>query len=243
VKKLVGRYFLEDRADYLEKLRELREAGLDPFRKRKALEKLKGGLDPIIDFEALLIPDSWERVSLVAPALAVEDIITNACDKRDIEKIQKTTGKTKLKTVTLLGPSTWSSPRGQGGLPQLVERGGKFVYCSVYVDGFYDGSKRPRTVEFVEAFHEAYGGAQPVLLNAIGFDSGGLLRQVLEKSAPRTREDMTSRLSALKDYDGATGTIRFDDNREAQRPLFLLGIDARGIKELPTPGAVDKPAG
>ena len=105
---------------------------------------MKAALDPVIDFEAMLIPDSWQQVSLVAPALAVEDIITNACDKKDLERIQKTTGKDKLKTVTLLGPSTWSSPKGTSGDPQLIERGGKYVLCSVYVEAFYESERSPR---------------------------------------------------------------------------------------------------
>jgi hypothetical protein len=34
-KRLAGRYYLEDRADYFEKLREIREASNDEFRRRK----------------------------------------------------------------------------------------------------------------------------------------------------------------------------------------------------------------
>ena len=45
----------------------------------------------------------------------------------------------------------------------------------------------------------------------------------------------------MKNFDGATGTISFDDDREAQRPLFLLNITPKGIKEIP-PGA-KKPEG
>ena len=75
------------------------------------------------DFEAIFIPDEWRRVSLVAPALAVEDIVTNACDARDLERIRKTTGKKNLKTVMLLGTNAWSSGKGPSGLPELIERG------------------------------------------------------------------------------------------------------------------------
>ena len=234
---LVGRRFKEDRPEYMEKYRAVRELGLDDFHRRKALEKVKKDLEPVIDFEALLLPDSWQRVSLVAPALAVEDIITNACDKKDLEKIQKTTGKDKpgqLKTVTLLGPSTWSSPKNRQTQEfELVERGGKFVTCSVYVDGFYENSKRPATRTFVDNFHEAYKDNSPTLLDAIGFDTAQILKNVIDKGAPKTRAELRDRLAAVKDFEGATGTTRFDDAREAQKALFLLSIDPKGIKELP----------
>ena len=232
--KLVGRYYLEDRSDYLEKFRDIRDdQSLDAFHKRKAVEKLKSQLEPIVDFEALLVPDSWQKVGLVAPALAVEDIITNACDPRDLEKIKKTTGKKDLKTVTLLGPSTWSSPKGRSGSPELVERGGKFVACSVYVDGFYEGSARKATKAFVDAFHAEYKDTAITLLDAVGFDTAAMFRQVLEKGQPRSRNDFTSRFGALKNFEGATGTLSVSDAREAQRDLFILTIDPKGnVKEV-----------
>ncbi len=231
-KKLVGRYYLEDRADYYEKIREIRESTTDEFRRRKALEKMRKSLDPVVDFEALLIPDSWQRVSLVAPALAVEDLITNACDKKDIERIQKTTGKDKMKTVTLLGPSSWNSPKGASGDPQLLERGGKFVLCSVYVDAFYEGSDRAQTKAFVSSFRDAYKESAITLLDVVGYDTGAMVRQVIEKAHPNSRQLFRENLAALKNFEGATGATSFDGKREARRPLFLLNITPKGIKEV-----------
>jgi ABC-type branched-subunit amino acid transport system substrate-binding protein len=230
-KKLVGRYYLEDRADYLEGVRDLKGEGQDAFRRRKALEKLKGNVEPIVDFEAIFIPDEWKRVGLVAPALAVEDIVTNACDPRDLERIRKTTGKKDLKTVTLFGTNLWSSPKGRSGLPELVERGGKFVTCSVYVDGFFVDSKRPATKKFVQAYRDAHS-RDPGLLEAIGYDSARMVRQIIEKQRPATRGAMREALQGLKDFDGATGRTHFNEQREATKPLFFLGVDNKGITEL-----------
>lgn len=240
-KKLVGRYYLEDRYDYIEQLREIREKDSDEFHRRKAIEKMKAKLDPVVDFEALLIPDAWQTVSLVAPALAVEDIITNACDKRDLERIQKTTGKTHLKTVTLLGPSTWSSPKGQSGDPMLIERGGKYVLCSVFVDTFFEGSDRPGTKSFVKAFREAHRDATITLLDVVGYDTGAILKSVIEKGQPGTRESFREKLAGLKNFEGATTSISFDDKREAKRDLFFLNITTKGIKEVQA--APPKPEG
>ncbi|MBZ4395777.1 MULTISPECIES: penicillin-binding protein activator [unclassified Myxococcus] len=236
-KKLVGRYYLEDRGDYVEGVRDLQGENLDAFRRRKALEKVKSNVEPIIDFEAIFMPDDWRRVSLVAPALAVEDIVTNACDPRDLERIRKTTGKKELKTVTLFGANQWSSPKGRSGLPELIERGGKFVTCSVYVDGFFVDSQRPATRNFVRKYRESYKqetGKDPGLLEAIGYDSGRMLRQLVEKKegAPRTRAQMRESLANLKDFDGATGRTSFNDKREAVKQLFLLSIDNKGVTEI-----------
>jgi ABC-type branched-subunit amino acid transport system substrate-binding protein len=233
----VGRYYLEDRGDYVGGVRDIQGENLDAYRRRKALEKVKAGVEPIIDFDAIFMPDDWRRISLVAPALAVEDIVTNACDPRDLERIRKTTGKKELKTVTLFGTNQWSSPKGRSGLPELVERGGKFVTCSVYVDGFFVDSQRPATRRFVQQYREAYKqetGRDPGLLEAIGYDSGRMLRQLIEKKegAPRTRAQMREALATLKDFDGATGKTSFNEKREAVKPLFLLSIDNKGVTEI-----------
>jgi len=215
-------------------VREVQEqtSGKDAFRKRKAMEKMKGSVEPIIDFEAIFIPDEWKRVSLVAPALAVEDIVTNACDARDLERIRKTTGKKSLRTVMLLGTNAWSSAKGASGLPELVERGGKFVNCSVYVDGFFVDSQRPATQRFVKAYRQAYN-ADPSLLEAYGYDSARMLRQMLEgKQAPQSRAELREALANLKDFDGATGKTSFDDKREARKPLFLLSVSNKGVTEV-----------
>jgi len=233
-KKLVGRYYLDDRREYVEGYREIMQGKGDAFRKRKAVEALQSKLNPVIDFDAILIPDDWRRVGLVAPALAVEDIVTNACDPRDLERIRKTTGRKDLKTVTLLGTNQWSSPKGRTGLPELIERGGKFVMCSVYVDGFFVDSARPATQRFVTRYRDRYQelGRDPGLLEAIGYDSAGMVRSVIDKAAPTTRLQFRESLANLKDFDGATGKTHFSDQREAKKPLFLLTITSKGVREL-----------
>jgi branched-chain amino acid transport system substrate-binding protein len=232
-KKLVGRYYLDDRTDYLEDAKAATKDAKDAFRRRKALEKAKKDLEPIVDFEALFIPDEWSRVGLIAPALAVEDIITNTCDAKEIEKLKKTTGKTDIHTVTLLGGQGWNSPKNAEGVPRLIERGGKFVLCSVFVDGFYAESNREATRRFVHAYTEAYPDATPLLLDAVAYDSARILRQVLDaQNPPLSREAVRAALAAVKDFDGATGKTSFNERREAEKPLFFLTIDPKGVREI-----------
>ena len=241
VKKLVGRYYLEDRLDYLERAREIQSGTLDSFRKRKAMEKVRSSLPPVVDFEALFIPDAWDNVGLIAPALAFEDVITNACDPKDLEKIRKTTGRKELKTVTLLGSAHWSSKKGRNGVPELVERGGKFVMCSVYVDGFYADSTRPATQKFVSRYRAAYKDEEPPgLLEAIGYDSAAILRKVIDSGGTRSRETFREQLASVRNFDGATGKTTFNGRREAEKLLFFLTIDKDGVREI---SPTDKPEG
>ncbi len=226
IKKLVGRYQLDQREDYVLRRREIAETIKDPFRQRKALEDARKKLEPIVDFEALFIPDYYKNIGLLAPALAVEDIITNACDRRDVERIAKTQGKPvdRIRTVQLLGANGWN-------FEDLVKRGEKFVRCAVFVDGFFSGSDRKETRAFVDAYKSATG-KEPALLEAEGYDTARILRQIVEKEHPASRAAFREALTRVKDFPGATGSTTFNAKREAEKPLFFLTIEKDEIREL-----------
>ncbi len=226
VKQLVGRYNLDQREDYVQRRKEILETVKDPFRRRKLLEDARKRVAPVVDFEALFIPDYYRNIGLVAPALAVEDVITNACDKRDLERIAKTQGRPvqSVKTVQLLGANGWN-------FDDLVKRGEKFVRCAVFVDGFFAGSDRKETRAFVEAFRRTTG-KDPALLEAEGFDTARILRHIIERERPTTRAGFRDALTRIKDFPGATGSTTFNAKREAEKPLFFLTIDKDVIREL-----------
>ncbi|HEY0839275.1 MAG TPA: penicillin-binding protein activator, partial [Vulgatibacter sp.] len=162
IRKLVGKENVQDRAEYQRKLAEIRAQNLDARRRRNAIEKARNSVPPLIDFDAIFIPDQWRTIALVAPALAFEDVITSWCDAADVDRTRRTTGQ-NVKPVMLLGANLWNHP-------ELPTRAGKYVNCSVFVDGFWAGSQRPETALFVEAFNQAKG-RNPGLLEAYGFEA------------------------------------------------------------------------
>src|SRR5262249_29177600 len=96
-------------------------------------------------------------------------------------------------------------------------------------------SQRPATRKFVQAFRDAYKDVdkEPGLLEAIGYDSALMLRQIIDKQRPRTRSDLREALTRLKNFEGATGRTSFNDKREAVKPLFFAPVDSRGVRDLP----------
>ena len=57
-------------------------------------------------------------------------------------------------------------------------------------------------------------------------------------AAARTpRGELRDALTHLKNFEGATGKTSFNEKREAVKPLFLLSVDSRGVKELPPEAA------
>jgi ABC-type branched-subunit amino acid transport system substrate-binding protein len=117
-------------------------------------------------------------------------------------------------------------------MPELLERGGKFVTCSVYVDGFFADSERPGTKKFVNLWRRNNKDRDPGLLEATGYDAGGIIRKVVDQKKPTTRAAFRENLADVKDFDGATGKTSFDDRREGVKQLFLMTIDAKGVREI-----------
>ena len=175
------------------------------------------------DFDAVFIPDFAKNVALVAPALAVEDVITQTCDPKEVERIRKVTGRADLAPVQLLGANGWDDP-------SLLEKAGKYVECAIFVDGFFAASERPETKAFVAAFQAKYGHA-PSILEASAYDAARMIRRALEAGAA-TREAVRDQLAALKGFPGATGDLAFDARREISKQLFYLTVDKGAIREL-----------
>jgi ABC-type branched-subunit amino acid transport system substrate-binding protein len=233
VKDLVGKLHLDERPDWVELQKEALKGITDPYRRSKALEKARKELPPVVDFEAIFVPDFARNVTLLAPALAVEDVVTT-CDPRELERIRKVT-PWEVRPVQLLGGNGWDDPA-------LFEKAGRYVECAVFVDGFFPGSERPATRAFVQAFQERNGRA-PSILEASAYDAARMVVHAVEKGRAEGREAVRAWLAGLRDFPGATGDIGFDARGEPVRPLFFLTVDRTGVREMTAAEMAGPPPG
>ncbi len=228
VKDMVGKLHLDERADWQEQQRDIAKAEPDPFRRRKALEKARERLAPITDFDAIFIPDFAKNVRLIAPALAVEDVVTQTCLPDEVARIRKTTGRPDLVPVQLFGANGWNDP----SLFDMAPGGpGRHVRCAILVDGFFAGSARPETKRFVETFERKYPGQVPTILEASAHDAARMARQVMETRV-QTREAFREALARLRGFKGATGDIAMGPERTPEKELFFLTVDQNGVREM-----------
>jgi ABC-type branched-subunit amino acid transport system substrate-binding protein/Tfp pilus assembly protein PilF len=176
------------------------------FYPRPASDVVEEEPKPIIDFDAVFIPDSHERVALIASQLAFHDVVG----------------------VRLLGTNLWNSP-------QLIEIAGEYVHGALFPSGFFPGSGYIGVDSFVDQY-KANFGQQPGLLAAMGYDTIRIVKEILrgEGRDIRTREGLRSALAENNDFDGVTGSMVFDDNRRAKRrdPL-LLTVSGRYFLPMP----------
>lgn len=220
VQMLVGRYFNNAREEYVEKLKELKLEDLPTHRFKRALEDFVKAMPPVVDFDAIVIPDSGRNVALIAPAVAAQDIVLTR-DPKLLKTIKKTIGAKEVHPVTLMGGSTWNTS-------EVLESCERYCEEALFVDGYYPDNPAPEVREFVARFRAATG-TDPYLSDAQAFDTAKLLRWLMDTSIPRTRESLRQLLLEQKTFKGVTGPLRFNERGEAVKELFTLTIKDREI--------------
>ena len=147
-----------------------------------------------LDFEALFIPDSHQRVKMITSQLAYYNV----------------------RGVKLLGTSLWHSP-------DLVKSGAEYLEGSVFVDSFFANGYLPETNDFVDVYYAAYG-REPGNIDALSYDTMDIVLKVLEKQKIKTRDEFLEALLDVRGFRGATGTVSFNGNRVAQKDAFILMV-------------------
>lgn len=82
--------------------------------------------------------------------------------------------------------------------------------------GFDTQSEVPLIKDFVDAFRAKYG-LTPDLYAAHGYDSVMVLAAAIGESGSEFASELWSGLRALRDYQGVTGTLQFDERGDVQK--------------------------
>ncbi len=191
IKKLVGLYYPRPESEIP-----------DQFRKGVATANLAEELLPIVDFEAIFIPDGYNQVGLIAPQLAYHDV----------------TG------IRLLGTNLWNSPK-------LVEMAAPYLQDSVFVDGFFAESNLPLTSQFVARYQESFGD-KPGYLEAQAYDTMRLLVDGLHQPGVTSRPLLRNALLGIQALSGVAGAASVGPDGEVHKPPFLITIHRRRMKEI-----------
>lgn len=206
IKKLIGLYY-DTPADLVEIVRPPKEGVTekdDPQEKqwRDRGQREEEGPEPIIDFDAIFIPDAPAKAGLIVPQLAFYDI----------------------ENVYLLGTNLWHSGK-------LIEMAKDYVQGAIMPDGFFPDSRNSQIREFVTLFEDMYA-TKPGVIEATAYDTAMMLFQIVNRPEILSRTAIREELLSIRDYPGVTGLTSFDENGEAQKELSLLRIEGDGFIEL-----------
>ena len=158
---------------------------------------------PVVDFDAIFIPDAPKKAGLIIPQLAYYDI-------RDVH---------------LLGTNLWNSKA-------LLQMSGDYMPHALIVDGFFAGGTSDKVKRFVAQCQRAFGRV-PGFIEAVAYDSAAMVFETMRRTATDSRRELKTALLEMSAFDGVTGPTRFEPNGEAQRELQILKVQDRRFVQVP----------
>ncbi|MBX3020444.1 MAG: penicillin-binding protein activator [Bdellovibrionales bacterium] len=196
IKRLVGTYYLDDRkSEYQNRVREY-------YKKEKKLKARQSPPDdllpPVVDFDAIFIPDSPKAVGQIAPMLAYQGV----------------------SKVRLLGTNVWNSS-------DFVRRGEKNVENALFVDSNMLNETSFKNSKFFKEFQRIFG-EEPGIFETQGYEVGMLLRQMIS-GGERTRVGLAQTLAQIRQFQGVTGPMAMNSQRELVRPLTPFTVKQSAI--------------
>jgi ABC-type branched-subunit amino acid transport system substrate-binding protein len=191
IKKLVGLHYprLEEPAE---------EEGNNRFPGMKEDEipedDEEKALEPIIDFGAVFVPDSYKKIALIAPQFPYYDV----------------------NNVVMLGTNLWHSD-------ELIRTARGYVQGAIVPEGFYEDSQSPEVRNFVKRFKKVFG-TSPGFWEALAYDTARIAFQTANLSRVRSRRGFKSALLELDGFRGVTGRTSFDETGDVDKQIYLLKI-------------------
>ena len=203
-------------------LNEARVLGLkpDPRPSPKKLEKDPTLDHPVIDFDAIFLPDNHRRVPLVVSALAYEEFSLGTF------RINR-----HAKPTYVMGLSGWNNPG-------IVDKGGQYLINGVFVDAFWMGNEKESIQQFVAAYRESFE-KPPNIYDALSYDVIQLATTTLDPNS-ENRQGVLGNLQTAYIQNPITGGSQFAENRDLDRVFDVLVIKRSGIKIWEAPENPDK---
>lgn len=149
IQRLVGTYYIETRNDeYRVRLKDWAKAQGKAAARMTPPDDL---LPPLVDFDAIFIPDSAKSMGQIAAMLTYNNV----------------------KNVKLLGTNLWNTPG-------LEKRAGNFANNLLFVDSFVSSDPNYAHSQFVKDYKTIFN-EEPGILEVQGYDAALLLRQLISQ--------------------------------------------------------------
>ena len=158
--------------------------------------------EPIVDFDALFIPDAPTKSGLIVPQLAFYDV----------------------NNTRLLGTNLWHSEN-------LIDMTRQYIQGAIMPDGFFAGSRMENVKKFVAGFSKIFD-EKPGFIEAVSYDSAMILFQIVNRPDIRYRSAIKNELKRPAGFQGVTGLTSFDWDGDAQKNLYLFRISGQRFVEL-----------
>ena len=119
-------------------------------------------------------------------------------------------------TVPFLGGDGWESPK-------LIELGGKALDGCAFSTHFNVNETEGKVADFVKAY-KAKTGNLPDGLSALGYDDVLLMADAINRAGKLNRFAIRDAIASTKDFQGVTGTITINAQRNPDKPATIMQI-------------------
>jgi ABC-type branched-subunit amino acid transport system substrate-binding protein len=207
MKRLLGLDYLGARRTEIEDLNRRKEEFASTLKaKGKLRERFLRNFDPkpVVDFDAVFVPDDPATLGQIAPSFAVNGV----------------------ENIPILGINTWNTP-------EIVQRAGHYLQKSLFVDGFFVGSEDPKSARFVQGYSKFFHST-PGTIEAQAYDAGRILMDAINSAGgtiPVSRSKLRDQLLSNTKFSGISGDYQFTDSG-VQRTAHLLTVKGNSISEL-----------
>lgn len=118
--------------------------------------------------------------------------------------------------AVLLGGDGWDTNELLGGTTEILEG-------SYFTTHYSTGDPRPGVKRFVEAYVQELN-EQPDAYAALGYDAAKYALAAIIDADTTDKEELRDALATLESFDGVTGRITLDENRNAIKPAVILEV-------------------
>src|SRR5688500_727744 len=123
-------------------------------------------------------------------------------------------------TVPLVGGDGWDSA-------QLYAIGGTALNGSYFSNHYSPYDTAPNVQKFVNDYKSRYNTV-PDALAATAYDAAHIMFDAIKRANSLEGQAIRDALAATKDFPGVTGTVTFNENRDAVKPIVMIEIKDGG---------------
>lgn len=208
VQKMVGTYYIENRAEeYKQRLQAINLKNKSKNKTKKSSRDNEGKeniLEPIVDFDAVFIPDSSKVMGQAMAFFKASDVLS----------------------MTYLGTNLWNTD-------DLFRRSGQVGHGSqtnaLYFTDAKNSDVEIEKSEFHRHFLQAHQEA-PTLIESQAYEVAVILRN--EANSYSSRSSLADRLRTLGTLKGAYTDVYMNNGQEIVRPVSIMGLENTLVKKI-----------
>jgi len=119
--------------------------------------------------------------------------------------------------VPMLGGDGWDSEK-------TLEIGGAAVEGYFFSTHYSADAESPKVQDFVKRYRSSYGGV-PDAMAALGYDTALIFADALRRAGSSEGPKLRDAIAATREFDGVTGRISIDAERNARKDAVVLKIE------------------